>query len=192
MVYQHDIDDAIIRALLEGPTTFSNLYSKTNEHRKVSRQSFVDHLGQLYDEKRITKTPKGKQGQIYSLNTDTHEFLKSLTNSIDYDENIAANMIKDAENFSKTCNAILLKKDHSSKMDKMLLRKPAKHVGDLLDGMKLISLRLAYGGLPKSYEKKLKNLHEQQLLTLKEIFKKTEEVKAPLYIIMRLGLDVKI
>jgi len=192
LIYQHEIDDAIICALLEGPTSFNSLYLKTNKHRKVSRQSFVNHLRQLYDEKRITKNPKGKQGQIYSLNTDTHEFLKSFSNHINFDEDIAADMIKDAENFSKTCNAVYSKKADPSRMTKTLFSKPLKHVDTLLKGMKIISLLLASGDLLKSYEKKLENLHAQHSRTLKEIFKKTKEVNGALSILIRPGLYIEI
>ena len=192
MVYQHEIDDAIIRALSEGPTSFNSLYLKTNTHKEVSRQSFFVHLKQLCDEKRITKTPKGKQGQIYSLNTDTNEFLKPFRDHINFNKDIAADMIKDAENFSKTCNAVYSKKADPSRMTKTLFFKPVKHIDTLLKGMKIISLLLASGDLPKSYEKKLENLHAQHLRTLKEIVKKTKKVNGILSILIRPGLSIEI
>jgi len=185
-------DQAIISALSEGPAFFNELYSKTGIWLKMSRQTFADHLKQLCNENIVIKKPKGKQKQEYSLNHDTKTKLESFLSDINFDKEIANNMLKETENFCIRCKEVQSKKDHFSNKDRNLFFKPAKHVVTLLDGMKLISLLLASGDLPTSFEKTLKNLYSLHETTLQNIFKKTKEVKASLAILVRPGLFVEI
>ena len=188
MKYAVDVDDAIVKALFEGPKTYYNLFLRTREYRNCSRTTFHDHLKRLISEGRVLKEPPGEQERLLSLNSDTEEFVDSLIKIVNINQENVQAMLQDTENFYKKCKDVYAKKAKFSKDDRQLFAKPGRHIGTLLDGMKIISFLLATGDLPKSSEKKLTRLHTLHLNTLKKIFKMTKEVKASVSILIRPGL----